>query len=118
MASWDEAFLILKKWRDEKSPLEYSDVIPLETPQGETTIASGQHFVRVVSVSPASVTFRFEGSLEEQELELIGATFEYMDSRETPFPDSPAGKYVCTLEIERPDGRLVIFSERSKEFGF
>jgi hypothetical protein len=73
MVSWDEAFLILKKWRDGSSPLEYSQVVPLETPQGETiTIASGLRFVRIVSVSPGSVTLKPEFSGETEELELIG----------------------------------------------
>jgi len=115
MTSQEEAFSILRKWRDESAQLEYSDVIPWENSKGETfTIANGQRPTRIVDVSPGSVILRVDESPETRELELLGATFEYGDARESPFRDLPSEQYVCWLEIELADGRLIVFAERSE----
>jgi len=118
MVSWGDAFLILKKWRDESTLLEYSEVIPWESPQGETiAMARGGWSARVAEVSPGGVKILLEDSRETRDWELIGASFEYMDSRESPFLESPTSSLVCALEIEFSDGRLIVLADKSGEPG-
>ncbi|SRR5258708_4034834 len=122
MVSWTDAFLILKKWRDGDArgptPLEYSDVISGEDLQGESiSMAWGIRPVAISAVSVGSVTLFFKESQESREMELLGASFKYEDSRNSPFPDSSEDEYVCTLEITRSDGRVIVLAERSGEKG-
>ena len=116
MVSRSEAFLILKKWRDDETLLEWSEAVSSENPQGETTsMARGFWEVRVDKVSDDGVTLRFDGSSETRQLEIPeGSLFEYSDRREPRFPDLPPDEFVCFLEVVRPDGLLIILAERSE----
>jgi hypothetical protein len=91
MVSRDEAFLILKKWRDDNALLEWSEVVFAEDPQGESnSMARGFWQVRVEEVTDDSVTLRFDGSLETRQLPIPEASeFAYSDRRESRFPDLP-----------------------------
>jgi hypothetical protein len=54
----------------------------------------------------------FDGSPETRAIGIpMDSTFSYSDTRESPFPDEPADKYVCFLEIERVDGSLIVLAE-------
>ena len=116
MISRDEAFLILKKWWDDKALLEWSEVTFSTNRQGETiSIARGFWQVRVREVSSGSVTFRFDRSPEMRRLEVPeGTKFEYSDCREPRFLDLPVDDFACCLEVERPDGLRMIFGEKSE----
>jgi hypothetical protein len=117
MTSRDEAFLMLNKWWDEGPLLAWSEVVSVNAAQGETiSMARGAWKVRVCGVSAESVSVVFDGSAEAKEISVpLNSEFVYSDSRDSPFPDEPEGRYVCFLEIERPDGLLVVLAEMEYE---
>ena len=117
MTSRDEAFLMLNKWWDEGPLLAWSEVVYVSASQGETLpMARGAWRVRVSGVSDESVSVVFDGSAETREISVpLRSEFVYSDSRDSPFPDESEGKYVCFLEIERPDGLLIVLAEMEYE---
>ncbi len=110
MTSWEDAFLILNKWRDDPEPplISFMKVADWSGPQGETiSIASGVSvFIRETSVAKGTVTIDEAGVLSN--VDLSGATFEYSDSRDSPLVD---GDWVCSLVATFPDGKILIFAE-------
>ncbi|MGO9228657.1 MAG: hypothetical protein ACLQKA_05530 [Bryobacteraceae bacterium] len=108
MASWDEAFLILKKWRDDPGPPEINVLREFEQAHLAETVMSGGtvHVLRVDEVS-GLVSVGWEGAVTE-EIDLTGAVFEYADPRSTRLID---GNWECSLEATFPDGTLIVFAE-------
>jgi hypothetical protein len=110
MVSWDDAFLMLNKWRDDPDPplISFMEVKPWLDRQGETIpIASGIS-VTVKEVSAVTGKVTLDDSGASLQVELLGATFEYSDSRDSPLID---GVWVCSLEATCPDGRVLVFAE-------
>src|SRR5579864_5652220 len=102
MTSWDDAFLILKKWRDDGTWLWFGPVIDsaFEHEQDETTMAGASiESVRIKEVDSAAGIVVLD-RLEFAEWDFTGATFEYSDERhESPFPDASPGQYPCALGV-------------------
>jgi len=109
MTSCDDAFLILKKWRDDPGPplIYLLHVVANRQTQG-ASIASGSSF-RVLEVNSQTGLVELGGAFTDPvEIDLSDATFEYSDSRDSPLID---GKWVCSLEAALPDGELIVFAE-------
>lgn len=105
MISSDEAFLLLKKWKEEKHPLKL-----LLAGEGFRMSFSGV----VEEISGARVAFfpvEPNACIGEAWLELANSTFEYGDSR-TAEP-SFALKFTSLLTVIRPDRTVFIFAERT-----
>lgn len=118
MASREEAFLILNKWRDEGSLLGWSEIVAVDAVSHGETISMARGFwkIRVCEVFPTSVSVIFDGSTETREIPLpLESEFVYSDSRDSPFPDEVEEQYVCFLEIERPDRLLIVLAEVEEE---
>lgn len=115
MTSWDEAFLILKKWRDEETWLWFGPIVDSESGlsaqlHDSTTLTASIESVRTKDVDPDSGNVILDRP-ESAEWNFTGATFEYSDERESPFPDASPGQYPCSLEVTFPDGFKLVFAE-------
>ncbi|MGD0213456.1 MAG: hypothetical protein ABSB87_09500 [Terriglobales bacterium] len=110
MTSWEDAFLILNKWRDDPEPPLIAVMKVGEWPdeQGQTTSIAGgvSVFIKETSVSGGTVTVDEAGLLSD--IDLTGAVFEYSDSRDSPLVD---GDWVCSLVATFPDGEILVFAE-------
>ena len=108
MASWEEAFLILKKWRDDPGPPLITVFRPFPQEHLDEMVMSGgtKH---VLEASPDSGKILVGFNLSDaEEIDLTGAVFEYSDPRSTRLLD---GKWECSLEAKFPDGTLIVFAE-------
>ena len=108
MASWDDAFLIFKKWRDDPGPplISVLRVFAQEHIE-ETVMEGGTAYVFEADSASGRIVVGLERS-DSQEIDLSGAEFEYSDSRSTPLMD---GKWECSIEAKFPDGTLIVFAE-------
>lgn len=107
-ASWDEAFLIFKKWRGDPNPALISVLRVFNQEHIEETVMGGGT-AQVVEVDSASgrITVGLAGA-DSEEIDLSGAEFEYDDMRSTGLID---GQWECTLAARFPDGTLIVFAE-------
>src|SRR6266481_8955329 len=104
--SWQDAFLILKKWRDESTLFVFSEVINWE---GEPCAAGSPAVIKSVDDGSGTV------ETSNGKAELLGAEFSYSGGpSDSPFADSP-DEFACTLAAELPNGRSVVFSELKRQ---
>ncbi len=105
MISSDEAFLILRKWADEKHPLKL-----LMTGEGFRMSFAGviEEITDFgVAFFPAEPNF-CDG---ESVIALAGCKFQYGDSREALPSSTSRLKFSSILTILRPDGTTFMFAE-------
>jgi hypothetical protein len=110
MTSWDDAFLIFQKWRDDPDPplIALMSVTLVES-QGEmVSMASGGTGLVIEANSATGKVRVGSDSVRSEEFDLSGATFKYSDSRDSPPID---GEWECALEATFPDGRILAFAE-------
>jgi len=107
MASWDDAFLIFSKWRDERTLLtvfrEFS-----QTEHGEMTLSGSTAFILDVNAMDGTVLAGLDRETAE-DISLLGAEFEYSDPRSSPLVD---GQWECSLEARWPGGEMILFAEK------
>jgi hypothetical protein len=108
MASWDDAFLIFDKWRDDPGPPLISVLRPVQL-HGDTILNGGTGFVRAVDPHRGIVLVEMDAEIEE--IDLSGASFEYSDPRSSPLVD---GKWECSLEARFPDGSMILFAQKTE----
>jgi hypothetical protein len=108
MVSWDEAFLVLKKWRNDPGPPLISVLREFRQAHIDEAVMNGGT-AHVLEADPASgrVVVGLDSSSSE-EIDLTGAEFEYSDPRSTRLADS---RWECSLEAKFPDGVLIVFAE-------
>lgn len=104
MISSEEAFLLIKKWKTERSLLRL--VLKLK-------FGGGYFSCNVVDVEDSSVQLAGADSSCEFLLSLAGASFEYGDPSEAPPPirDSSQSKYLDCLSVLFASGDRVDFFE-------
>ena len=95
--SWTDAFLIFKRWRDNQSLVLFG----LMGLAGDTLATRGET-ARVELVDPASGSI---SSTNGDTFDLLGATFEYRDERDSPFEETVTG-FAEFIEATLPDGRV------------
>jgi hypothetical protein len=107
-ASWVDAFLIFKMWQDKGALVAvFRPDTRFPQIQGATVISGGTGFI--VGMDSAAGQIRVgqdPGCCDE--VDLLGATFRYSDSRDSPLLD---GSWECSLEATLPDGSLIVFAE-------
>lgn len=109
--SSSDAFLILGKWRDNKSQLQIS----LER-QGKS---AGTPAV-IIETSPneegISASIVASGQAALWRCNFRGASFQYGEAADSAaFPEFAEGRWVSYLLADMPDGGTVLFAERFLE---
>jgi hypothetical protein len=94
--SWTDAFLIIKRWRDNQSLVLFgwlgmSGDVPAS--KGTTSLISS------VDLASGSIS-----NSNGESFDLLGASFEYTDSRDSPLNDS-FDRYDEFIEVELRDGK-------------
>jgi hypothetical protein len=107
--SWDEAFLILKKWQSRESWVVAGEVERWTT-QGETTSIFRGIPARIFDADPSMGYVKLG---DEREFALVGASFKFSDFENTPFAAGNLGpdKFESQLEAVFPDSHLLVFAK-------
>ena len=111
MVSWEEAFLIFNKWRDDPGPplisLLRESALFSSQEQDQKILSGGTVHVLAADATSGVVTLGLTPKSAE-DIDLSGATFRYSDPRDTRLVD---GEWECSLEAILPDGTLIVFAE-------
>lgn len=106
--SSSDAFLILGKWRDEKSQVQINflhDGKQVGSPLEITEVSQGNEAV--------VATIVLNGQKTPCDFDFSGASFQYGEPLDTaPFPEFAEGKWESYLLIECPSGRSFLFAAR------
>lgn len=105
MDSWTGAFLILKKWRDERTLITVLEPVPQE--HGETIVNGPTAFVWRVDSDSGKIWLGLDES-ELRELDLLGSSLVYSDPRSSGLVD---GTWECDIEVTFPNGDSLVLAE-------
>jgi hypothetical protein len=114
MATWDEAFLIFKKWRDESSLVVLMTVTEFGKGEaGDPVYFAGGPTVRIKEVLRPERTLLIseEGETGSTPIDLNGGEFEYRDTRQSPFPGISVEGWICFVEVTFGDRPPLVFGE-------
>jgi hypothetical protein len=122
MASKDEALLILDLWRDERTPLDFMEVVPAFSKGEMISIERAIWPVRIAEVSRCRILLLSVHTPKEKSFELpVACTFTYSAApNDSPFlifasPEEGSERYGSVLQIESADGRMIILAEHPSE---
>jgi hypothetical protein len=108
--STEDAYLIFDKWREEGAALQ----LVMKRPPGLRAVNSA--FVK--SVLPHShqvlIAALVDGEYLSVAVNLKGVAYEYEDANAV-LPEFAAGKWVCFLAANFPNGNRYVFGEKAAE---